>query len=85
MANHGIFIGWGGTVTGRERKAEIVFGEGIAYFTQLQQEARRSHTGFLAVGLGASTGYDARSRLLCPGSADSTSREDWSPVNHPTR
>jgi hypothetical protein len=40
MANYGIFIGWGATVTGRERKAEMVFGEGIAWFTQLQQEGR---------------------------------------------
>ena len=27
MANDGIFIGWGETVKGRERKAEMVFGE----------------------------------------------------------
>ena len=40
MADHGIFIGWGGTVAGRERKAEMVFGEGIAYFTELQKQGR---------------------------------------------
>ena len=40
MADHGIFLGWGGVITGRERQAEMVFGEGIAYFTQLQEQGR---------------------------------------------
>jgi hypothetical protein len=40
MAEHGIFIGWGLMVTGRERQATMVFGEGIAYLTQLQQEGK---------------------------------------------
>jgi hypothetical protein len=38
MADHGIFIGWGEVVTGRERQAEQVFGEAIAYFTEQQQQ-----------------------------------------------
>ena len=38
MADHGLFIGWGETIAGRERKAESVFGEAIAYFTERQQQ-----------------------------------------------
>lgn len=38
MADHGLFIGWGETIAGRERQAEGVFGEAIAYFTELQQK-----------------------------------------------
>ena len=37
MADHGIFIGWGDVVVGRERQAEKVFGEAIAFFTQQQE------------------------------------------------
>ena len=33
MADHGIFIGWSDVVAGRERQAEKVFGEAIAFFT----------------------------------------------------
>lgn len=40
MADHGIFLGWGDVVTGRERQSEKVFGEGIAYFTQLQEQGK---------------------------------------------
>jgi hypothetical protein len=38
MADHAIFLGWGEVIAGRERKAEMVFGEGIAYFTGLQEQ-----------------------------------------------
>jgi hypothetical protein len=38
MADHGIFIGWGEVIAGRERQAEKVFGEAIAYFTGLQEK-----------------------------------------------
>ena len=40
MADHGIFLGWGDVITGRERKAEMVFGEAIAYFTQLREQGK---------------------------------------------
>jgi hypothetical protein len=38
MADHGIFIGWSDVVTGRERQAEKVFGEAIAFFTEQQKQ-----------------------------------------------
>ena len=38
MADHGIFIGWGDVVAGRERQAEKVFGEAIAYLTARQED-----------------------------------------------
>ena len=37
MANAALFIGWGPAVVGREQKAIQVFGEGVAYWTRLQQ------------------------------------------------
>jgi hypothetical protein len=37
MASAAIFIGWGPTVVGRERQALQVFGEGVEYWTRLQQ------------------------------------------------
>ena len=36
MADHGIFIGWSDVIVGRERQAERVFGEAIAFMTDLQ-------------------------------------------------
>jgi hypothetical protein len=38
MADVALFIRWGQPVVGREQKAVDVFGESIAYWTQLQQE-----------------------------------------------
>ena len=38
MADHGIFIGWSDVIVGRERQAEKVFGEAIAYFTDQQRQ-----------------------------------------------
>lgn len=38
MADHGIFIGWGGVIVGRERQAEKVFGEAIAFLTEQQKQ-----------------------------------------------
>ena len=38
MADHGIFIGWNEVIVGRERQAEKVFGEAIAYFTEQQKQ-----------------------------------------------
>jgi len=38
MADHGIFIGWSNVITGRERQAEKVFGEAIAFFTEQQKQ-----------------------------------------------
>jgi hypothetical protein len=37
MADSGLFIGFGGTVRGRERQALKVFGEAFEYFSRLQQ------------------------------------------------
>jgi hypothetical protein len=37
MANAAIFIGWGAPVAGRELKSIQVFGEGIEYWTRMQQ------------------------------------------------
>lgn len=37
MANAAIFIGWGPAVVGREQKAIQVFGEGVDYWTRMQQ------------------------------------------------
>ena len=36
MADHGIFIGWSDVIVSRERQAEKVFGEAIAFMTDLQ-------------------------------------------------
>ncbi len=38
MADGALFIGWGLPVRGREQKAFEVFGESVAYWSQLQQE-----------------------------------------------
>ncbi len=38
MADAALFIGWGAVVTGRERQAQRVFDEGVAYWMRLQQE-----------------------------------------------
>jgi hypothetical protein len=38
MASGVLFIGWGPGVPGREQQALKVFGEGVAYWTQLQQQ-----------------------------------------------
>ena len=37
MANAALFIGWGKVVQGREAKSLEVFGEGLEYWTRLQQ------------------------------------------------
>jgi hypothetical protein len=46
MADHGVVIGWSEVITGRERQAEKVIGEAIAYFTDLV--ARGSAQGLRA-------------------------------------
>jgi hypothetical protein len=38
MAEAALFIGWGAVVPGRERQAQQVFDEGVAYWSRLQQE-----------------------------------------------
>ncbi|HEV7213970.1 MAG TPA: hypothetical protein VGP33_02515 [Chloroflexota bacterium] len=38
MADSALFIGWGAVVPGREKQAFQVFGEGIQYWTRLQQQ-----------------------------------------------
>ena len=38
MADAALFIGWGAVVPGRERQAQRVFDEAVAYWTRLQQE-----------------------------------------------
>jgi hypothetical protein len=37
MSDHGIFIGWGDTVVGRERQSRKVFGEALAFMAGQQQ------------------------------------------------
>ena len=37
MADAAIFIGWGPAVVGREQKALQVFGEGVEFWTRMQQ------------------------------------------------
>lgn len=38
MADHGLFVGWGEIVTGREQQAIRVFGETIQFYEQRQQQ-----------------------------------------------
>ena len=38
MADHGLFVGWGTTVRGREQKGLRVFNEVLEYYQRLQQE-----------------------------------------------
>ena len=38
MADAALFIGWGEVVRGRERQAQRVFDESVAYWTRLQQQ-----------------------------------------------
>ena len=38
MAEAALFIGWGAVVPGRERQAQRVFDEGVAYWARLQQQ-----------------------------------------------
>ena len=38
MADAALFIGWGAVVPGRERQAQRVFDEAVAYWTRLQQQ-----------------------------------------------
>jgi hypothetical protein len=38
MADSGLFIGFGGSVRGRERQALTVLGEALGYFSRLQQD-----------------------------------------------
>jgi hypothetical protein len=38
MADAGLFIGWGESVTGREAKGLEVFSESLAYYGRLEQE-----------------------------------------------
>jgi hypothetical protein len=38
MADAALFVGWSNTVRGRERNALTVFGEAVAYYTELQQK-----------------------------------------------
>ena len=38
MADAALFIGWGAVVPGRERQAQRVFDEGVAYWARLQQQ-----------------------------------------------
>jgi hypothetical protein len=40
MADHGLFIGWGDPVYGREEKGLGVFSESIEYYGKLQQDGR---------------------------------------------
>jgi hypothetical protein len=40
MADHGLFIGWGAPVYGREEKGLSVFAESIEYYGKLQAEGR---------------------------------------------
>ncbi len=40
MATSAIFVGWGGVVRGRERKAMQVFGEAVELWTSLQAQGR---------------------------------------------
>jgi len=37
MADAALFIGWGNAVRGRESKALSVFGDAVAFYTQLQE------------------------------------------------
>lgn len=38
MADAALFIGWGAVVPGRERQAQRVFDEGVAYWARLQEQ-----------------------------------------------
>jgi hypothetical protein len=40
MADHGLFIGWGAVVPGREAKSLEVFGEVVANYGQLQADGK---------------------------------------------
>jgi hypothetical protein len=40
MADHGLFIGWGDPVYGREEKGLGVFNESMEYYGKLQQDGR---------------------------------------------
>jgi hypothetical protein len=40
MADHGLFIGWGDPVYGREEKGLGVFNDSIEYYGKLQQDGR---------------------------------------------
>ena len=40
MADHGLFIGWGAPVYGREEKGLGVFGETVEYYGKLQSDGR---------------------------------------------
>jgi hypothetical protein len=40
MADHGLFIGWGDPVYGREEKGLAVFNESMEYYGRLQQDGR---------------------------------------------
>ena len=37
IADHGIFIGWGGLVSGRERQSRQVFGDALAHIAEQEQ------------------------------------------------
>jgi hypothetical protein len=40
MADGGLFIGWGASITGREAKGLEVFNEALQYYGRLQQDGR---------------------------------------------
>ena len=40
MAEAGIFIGWGASVTGREAKGLEVFNESVAYWAKLEEDGK---------------------------------------------
>ena len=40
MSDSALFIGWGATAAGRERKSVELFGEALKYLTRLVQEGR---------------------------------------------
>ena len=67
MAGHGIFIGWGEIVVGRERQSRQVFGEALAYMAEQQQAGNiESHE----VVLLSAHGGDLQGFMLMRGDRD---------------
>ena len=67
MAGHGVFIGWGDIVTGREQQSRKVFGEALAYMAQQQQAGNiESHE----VVLLSAHGGDLQGFMLMRGDRD---------------
>jgi hypothetical protein len=71
MAGTALFIGWGSPVRGRERQANMVFGEALQFFGGQQQQGRID--GFEPFNL-APHGGDLSGFLLIRGSGEQLNR-----------